>query len=300
VSSNVQPARQPGTSAGSQIYQLKVSAYDRVASLLLALIVLVGMAVGLMFLIWLTSVISFRPAAAQVEPIFDLKGRGEAAEGIARDLEEPGLEELPEMEPQLAETLELIPDVVSSNAAALEAFEGNAAESGSGSGLGDSRARGPGGEGEIDAVPEWERLEARLSSRNLREYITQLDYFGIELGALDRESPRVDYARNFAKTKPDTRTGTRDGENRAGRLYFVHEQSALMQFDRTLLERGGIKTKGRILAQFFPHELRQDLLAKEQARLGGRSLADVRKTVFAIRTTSGGGMEFYVVEQTYR
>ena len=282
------------------MHELKVSAYDRVSSLLLSLLVLVGLAVGLMFLIWLTSVISFRPPAAKVEPLFDLKGRGEAAEGFARDLEEPGLEELPEMEPQLAETLEAITDVVTSQSAAMIEFEGNAAESGSGSGLGDSRARGPGGEGDIDAVPEWERLEARMSGRNLSEYVTQLDYFAIELGALDRESPGVDYARNFAKAKPDTRSGTRDQENRAGRLYFVHSRSALQEWDRLLLERGGIKTRGRILAQFYPHELRQDLLAKEQSRLGGRSLSDVLKTIFAIRTRGDGGMEFYVVEQTYR
>jgi hypothetical protein len=203
------------------------------------------------------------------------------------------------MEPALAETLEAVPDVVASHAAALLALEGNAAESGSGSGLGDSRARGPGGEGDLDAVPEWERLECRLSSRNLNEYLAQLDYFGIELGALDRKSPRVDYARNFSKAKPDTRSSTRDEENRVGRLYFIHEQGGLMQWDRLLLERGGIKTQDRILAQFFPHELRQDLLAKEQARMGGRSLADVRKTVFAVRT-NGSSMEFVVVEQTYR
>ena len=89
-------------------------------------------------------------------------------------------------------------------------------------------------------------------------------------------------------------------ENRAARLYFIHERGALMEWDRMLLERGDIKTKGRILAQFYPQELRQDLLSKEQARLGGRSLSDVLKTVFGVRAKSDGGMEFYVVEQTYR
>ena len=127
-----------------------------------------------------------------------------------------------------------------------------------------------------------------------------VDYFAIELGALDRESPRVEYARNLSKGKPDTRSGTRDQENRAARLYFIHERGALMEWDRMLLERGDIKTKGRILAQFYPQELRQDLLSKEQARLGGRSLSDVLKTVFGVRAKSDGGMEFYVVEQTYR
>lgn len=277
---------------------MKVSAYDRVSSLLVALLILVGLGVGLMFLIWLTQVITFQPRIPAVEPI-ELKGRGEAAQGIARDLEEPGLEEMPEMEPQLSETLEAVTDVVSSQAGALEAFEGNAAESGSGSGLGDSRMAGPGGEGDADAVPEWERLEARFSSKTMEEYIRQLDYFGIELGALDRQSPRIDFARNLSKAKPDSRTSTRDEENRAGRLYFIHEKSALMEWDRQLLERAGIKTKNRILAQFYPPELRQELLRLEAAKMGGRSLAEVKKTVFAVRP-KGSGMEFYVIDQTYR
>lgn len=277
---------------------MKVSAYDRVSSLLVALLIVVGLFVGLMLLVWLTQVISFRPHIPVVESL-DLKGRGAAAEGIARDLEEPGLEEIPEMEPQLSETIEAVTDAISSQAAALQAFEGNAEQSGSGAGLGDSRGVGPGGEGDLDAVPEWERLEARFTSSNLNDYVRQLDYFGIELGALDRSSPRVDYARNLSKAKPDSRSGTRDDENRAGRLYFIHEKSALMEWDRLLLERAGVKTKDRILAQFYPPELRQELLRLESARMGGRSLAEVQKTVFAVRP-KGAGLEFYVVEQTYR
>jgi hypothetical protein len=277
---------------------MKVSAYDRVSSLLVALLIVVGLFVGLMLLVWLTQVISFKPRIPAVE-LPDLKGRGAAAEGIARDLEEPGLEEIPEMEPQLSETIEAVTDAISSQQAALQAFEGNAAQSGSGTGLGDSRGVGPGGEGDLDAVPEWERLEARFTSSSLNDYIRQLDYFGIELGAMDRDSPRIDYAKNLSKAKPDSRTGTRDEENRAGRLYFIHEDSALKEWDRTLLERAGVKTKGRILAQFYPPELRQELLRLEQARMGSRSLSDVQKTVFAVRP-KGSGLEFYVVEQKYR
>ena len=86
--------------------ELKVSAYDQVSSMLLAMIMMVGFFVTLMFLVWLTTVLIFGRAPIEVEYIEEIAGRGEHAEGYERDLEEPGEEELDELiEPQLEAAL---------------------------------------------------------------------------------------------------------------------------------------------------------------------------------------------------
>jgi hypothetical protein len=63
---------------------LKVSVYDRVASMLIALLFLVGLAAVTLFLIWLTTVIVFRRVSLPVQMI-QYPGRGDHAAGFERD-----------------------------------------------------------------------------------------------------------------------------------------------------------------------------------------------------------------------
>ena len=122
---------------------LSVSAFDRVASLLVALLVMVGVFVLMLFILWLTSRVWVRQEDIPVEFIEPLPAGGTMGEG--RDLEEPGEEEVEDlMEPQLEETLDAVTEAISTQRATLESLEGEARSSAKGSGGGGSPGAGGG------------------------------------------------------------------------------------------------------------------------------------------------------------
>jgi hypothetical protein len=291
------------TGAGAAENQLRVSRYDQVSGMLVALLYLVGLAVLLMFIVWLTKRLTFSKTPIPVE-LLEYAGRGDHAEGLARD-EEIGLEELEEMyEPQIEASLEAVTDVVSTQAAAFDAIESAAASSSTGTGLGDSRGPGPLGEGRSDVVPPWDRWEIRFTTEGLPAYAGQLDYFKIELGAAGG-APLLDYAFNLTKPKPDTRKGESEDEKR---LYMSWKGGGVLaDFDKELLRRAGIKTQRRLVLQFYPKATEQLLQNAEfQAAAEKRGTTpqelDKRillKTIFGVRT-AGRGYEFYVIDQFFR
>jgi len=273
---------------------LQVSAYDRVASLLIALLILVGAFVLLLFLIWLTARVLTMHKAVPVELIEELGGRQESAMGTARELSEPGVDELEDLvEPQLQDALAAVTDAISSQAAALDALD--APTSGRGRGAGDSRQPGPGGTGE-DIIPRWQRWEIRFSSASLETYARQLDHFGIELAAIGGGKPVIDYARNLARAVPEHRTGAASAEDR---LYMTWQGGELQQADRELLQRAKISLAGRLLVQFYPPNVEQQLATLEKLYAGTRDLKEIGKTIFGVRS-AGAGYEFYVMEQQLR
>ncbi|MCO6455650.1 MAG: hypothetical protein J5I93_10185 [Pirellulaceae bacterium] len=276
---------------------LKVTSYDKVASLLISLIVMVGAFVGMLFAVWLTTVLVFAKASPPVELIEEPAGRGDHAKGYARDLEEPGLEELEELEtPQLEATLEAVTDAVTSMAASLDSLHTDATVSGKGSGLGDSRKSGPGGEGE-DIIPRWERWQIRYASDSISKYAEQLDFFGIELGAAGGGVNQVDYARNFSRS-PVKRSGSSEAEKR---LYMTWTSGELVEMDRQLLTRAGVPVQRRVTMQFIPKdtENRLALLELQHAEPQGKTVKNIRKTIFGVQGSSGR-YEFFVMSQYYR
>ena len=291
---------------GTPVAELRVSAYDKVASLLIALLIVIGLAVLLLFVIWLTGRLLFTKAPIPVE-LLEYAGRGDHAAGFERDMEEPGMEEMEELnEPQIEATLEAVTDVVTSQAAAFDAIAMNAAASSSGSGMGDSRPPGPLGEGVTDVIPPWERWEIRFSTSGRQVYARQLDHFDIELGAFGGGSPVVDYAFKLAKPKPDHRSGQPEDEHR---LYMSWQNGGgqMGAFDRQLVAQAGIKTQRRMIVQFYPKETEKVLWNLElQAAAKEHSITpqevDARtllKTVFEVRSARSG-YEFHVIDQYFR
>ncbi len=290
------PSVQHGHHAPAPV-DLKVSAYDNVASLLISLILMVGFFVGMLFLIWLTTVLVFTNKSVPVTLVEEPLGRGDHAKGYARDLAEPGLEELEELEtPQLEATLEAVTDAVTSVSASLDSLHTDATISGKGSGLGDSRQSGPGGDGE-DIIPRWERWQIRYASDNINKYAQQLDFFGIELGAAGGGREELDYASNFAGAIK-TRTGSGEAEKR---LYMTWTKGELQAMDRALLQRAGIPVDRRVTLQFYPPETENQLavIEKERYDAEGKTVKDVRKTIFGVRA-AGAGYEFFVMDLYYR
>lgn len=280
--------------------RMAVSAYDRAASWVIALNVLVGFAVLLLFLLWLSQVIELRGEQSAVVLVENVAGRGDHAAGFARDMEPPGTDELQEeVEPSLEQMLEAVTDVVSTQVAALDSLQTAHATSSTGAGQGDSRPPGPLGEGD-DIIPRGERWEIRYNANNLEAYRQQLDFFQIELGVVGGGEAQVDYARNLRKPQPDVYRGP--GGESEKRLYMLWASGALRQFDRDLLRAAGIKTAGRIVLQFYPQavEDRLALLEMEYAKSKGKSsVKQIQRTIFGVRR-QGAGFEYVVEDQTYR
>jgi hypothetical protein len=277
--------------------ETKVSVYDRVSGMLVALVVLAGLIALALFMLWLTRVITIKPTPSESFLIDDLKAGGEQAEGVARDFEDPGVEELADVqEPQLADAMEAVTQAASSVQASVQAIDGNAALMGTGTGLGDSRGLGQGGDGNADALAPHERWELNYSTSSVRAYAAQLDFFEIELGAVHPSKSDITYVKGLSKTKPDSHTGYRDEEKRT---YFMHSSKTLRDFDRQLLEkaRSGI-TKGRLLVQFYPPALYKKLLDLEGRKKGNRPWESIKRTVFEVKG-SGNSFEFEVTRQEF-
>jgi hypothetical protein len=219
----------------------------------------------------------------------------------------PGLDELPELsEPQLATELEAVSDAASKIAASVERIEAvllKARLTGRhGFQDGDSDGQGPGdipsNPPRDDMIPRWERWQIRWTSTSLPAYIRQLDFFKIELGAAGGKK-KVDYAFNLTKARPDTREGAGSAEKR---LYMTWKGGKLMKFDRTILARGGIPTDQRVLLQFYPLAMEDQLAVVEKLNAtskGHANLQEIRKTFFGVRP-KGDGYEFFVEDQQFR
>lgn len=273
-----------------------MSNYDVTASLLLALLVLIGFAVTVLFLVWLTSVWKFKKEPPEVA-VITLNPSGQHAMGVARDIEEPGVEELADVaEPQIADTLEAVTDAVSSIAGAMQAFEGNAEMMGTGNGLGDSRASGPGGDG--DGGPAfYERWQIKFTTNSIETYAQQLDHFGIELGLIGGNKPEVEYASQLANGKPTTRVAPdASGEKR---IRFNYGQGVMRNLDLSLMNKAGFNTRNRVPLHFWRGGEIQKLRLLELQHASPRPENEIAKTIFGVRGEPGA-FEFYIVDQTYK
>ena len=273
-----------------QGYGMKVSRYERVASLLIALLILFGAAVLLAFLLWLTSRVfaSDKAVPVQLEEIGEGGGLGETTD---LDVEEIGLETDLE-DPEFKDTLATIADAVALKTSVLEdpTFLDHL-EKGVGGRKGDGRTPGL-GSGKPGKPRHWE--VRFIQGNTLKTYASQLDYFGIELGVL-LPGNKVEYAYNLSKDLPDRRSGPADQEKR---YYLTWRQGGLEEADHELLALAGIQGEGRLILKFIPPELEMRLVAMERERAGD-DVDKIRATTFQIRAERGG-YNFYVVDQTYR
>ena len=287
------PLRRPDTS------ELHVSRFDQVASMVVSLLIMVGVAVLGMFIIWLTATLVFIPRSVPVKLVENVPGRGDHAEGFERDLEAPGMEEMPELaEPQLEVAMEAMTEAVSSVAAAMDSVSmpSDATSKGEG-GMGDNRPPGPLGEGD-NIIPRWERWEIRFESSSESAYARQLDAFKIELGAAGGGKKNVDYARNLTKGKPDTSSGPGDKEKR---LYMTWRGGSLQRFDQNLLRKAGVNITNRLLMQFYPEEVEDRLawIEKEHADKQNKTVPEYLRTVFELKP-KGPAWEFVVADMRFR
>jgi len=290
------PARAHRRSARSS---LAVSAYEKVASLLLALLILIGVSVGCLLVVWFTSRLFASPPAIPVELADVGGGLQEGVVGESLLIEAPSAAEIGREsdlpEPQIQNTLSMVTDAVAARQADLDdpALTENYEAGGYGGSRGDARQVGKGVGGGEPGIPRPQRWEIVFQEgATLQTYARQLDFFKIELGVIGG-STQVQYASNFTKSAPDRRGGAGGQETR---LYMSWRSGNLQEADQALLERAGISTDNKIVVQFFPPEV-ENRLAELEQRFANRKQSEIRKTRFGVRSV-GNGFEFYVLEQT--
>jgi len=278
---------------------LKVSAYESVASWLIALLILIGLGVGLLLFVYFTSRI-FVPQQAVPVTIQQVGGGTEnGVIGESKQLDSPDPQQVAQetdlREPELQKTLETVTAAVATRKAELvdpnfvdEAQRRSGPRTkGTGSQVG--RGQGDG----LSGYPPAQRWEIRFSEGNTLEgYAKELAFFNIELGVLGSTN-QVVYVTNLAKSKPDQRVGQRDKEDR---LYMSWRAGKLRDADRELCQRAGVATEGRLIVQFYPAQVEQQLLQLEK-KFAGRDASQIRRTRFGVRA-AGKGFEFYVIDQT--
>ncbi len=279
---------------------LQTSKFDSVSSLLLAVLLIVVIFVTMLFVMWWDSRVVL-PVQAMELLIENAAGRGDNAEGFARDFEPPGAEEVEAIsEPTMQDTITAVTDAVSSVAASVSTIDSDSTMTTQGKGgLGDSRPPGPEGEGD-DIVPRSLRWQLNFSANNITTYAQQLDFYRIELAAVGgTEIQGVDYASGLSGT-PKVRRGKSESEKR---LYFMWTtDSPLKRFDGQLLQKAGIPTNGRQLIKFLEPDV-ENMIANVELdyakKNGHQSVTEIAKTVFESQSQSGNYV-FVVTDQRYR
>ena len=265
----------------------KITLYDRVSGMLTAWVMLIGFLVLIMFLIWLylvTNVPTKQPIVFE-PPGFDNE---ENPEGVAEDMEEPGVEEFPEVEtPQLADALEAVTDIASTVKANLEAVDGTAAEMGRGQGLGDRRTKGPGGGGSGKLNPN--RWSIYWAVRNKKEYAQMLEYFNIDIGCASLDSGQIEYATNLTGGSPGSRSGSFKTESR---LPMTQMQARFAMWDAEFIRDAGIQINNDVdkIRLFLPSEVlvRMGKLEADKLSASGTDERQVRRTKFKVSKTGNG------------
>jgi len=279
-------------------YRLCISRYDRVSSLLISLLILIGSLVSILLIAWLTSKIFVSQAAVPVE-LADFSG-DDGPVGGGQTPEPPNPEEIREMEieePVITETLTTISSVVQKQVPMLDdPMIAHKKTSGMGFGHGEGRGRGDGvGDGSGGSSRGWEvRFD---KGATLDVYARQLDFFKIELGVLLPDG-RLVYAKNFSKPRPDVRYVNNPSEKEK-RYYLTWRKGGLQQADRELLAKAGINVGKNIILKFLLPALEQRLVALERAYAAGRDPKSIRRTRFGVRS-DGDGYAFFVLDQSYK
>ena len=290
-------ANSPGTAAAGKHYRLAVNAFDRVSSLLVSLLVLVGMTVGVLVIIFIFRRFSPDTTPAVVIPVS--KARGEPPKGYAEDLDPPGLEDVPtDRPPDLQEMLKELTNAISSKTAMLsdEAFRAGE-QVGHGSGKGHKDYNGTGGEGGNDPPKE-----LRFDARSPTDYGRMIDYFGGELAVAVPREGKVYYAKNLASSKPTVRVGTSVEENAANRFrFFATGSSPLAGLEIALARKAGIMKSGAYIMVFYPNEFYTKIITIEQAEMrknGHKTIEEIDRTVIRVNR-EGSDYVPTVEKQTY-
>lgn len=282
---------------------LRVTRFDRVSSLLMAIVAGLVLGVLSLFVVWYAN---RPPAPIEDVPLelVELPGgfedgsidetlRLESPEDPTQD---PSLAEIPAEENEIQEVLENVL-TLSEEATQIvqQQFETDARNQGrAGSATGTGRRAlgfGPGESG----IPREQRWFVRFDETGSIElYARQLDFFGIELGAI-LSGGKLIYLSELSADRPTTRTVESGASEK--RLYMTWQGGGRRVADLQLFKKAGVEVGSGTIFHFYPPQT-EALLAKLERDYAGRPVDQIRRTYFAVKPTRNG-YEFVVTQQTY-
>ena len=302
---------------------INLSQHDRVTSGLYAVCLLLGTTTFLLITIWIANLLPSpkRPPAVQLleeDPGGDPNGFVDGTPGETLALGSPDVdpnapaiieaEEVPDTSEVSADSLDSVADVadatemqstdVSPDApAANQQFAAASIvpqRPGSPFGTKDGTGRPPIGFGKgKGGFPREMRWFVKFVERGtLDEYAQQLEFFGIELGALMPDGKLI-LVNKLTAGKPTSRT-VNNGQNEK-RLYFTWKGGTRKTLDLQLFQKAGVDASNALIMHFYPAET-ENQLAVLELQFKNRKAADIKKTFFSVRAAKQG-YEFTITSQ---
>ena len=131
---------------------------------------------------------------------------------------------------------------------------------------------------------------------DLAEYAMQLDFFGIEPGAVFTDDHRLVYISDVSRDKPAVRLATSGREE--DRLYMTWTAGYGRKTDQELFDKAGVDVTFATIVHFYPKQLEEQLVELELA-FAGRTENEIRRTLFQVRRIADK-YEFRVRDQLLR
>lgn len=284
---------------------LRVSRYEQVSAFLIAIVAALVSIVGFLALLWYSTRVTKPQEPVPVELIENTGGSEDGVIGETLRVDSP-LEanpeagsaevasEQPESSESLDQVLELADDAVTSvEPRPFELGSPNQGKPGSAEGTGRRPlGSGPGSGGGFPREQRW--LIRYADQTDLAEYTRQLDFFGVEFGAI--VGGKLVYLSKLSSPRPTARTVASGADEK--RLYMTWQGGGRKQADLQIFRKAGIEVGAGLIFHFYPKET-EDRLARLELAYRNKRANDIRRTYFTVNRADGGGYEFVVAHQTF-
>jgi hypothetical protein len=290
------------------------SAYDRVSSMLLAIVLGALLVFGWLSIIAATTS-AYQSRVSQPIQVIEVSGGGggspdgkvasieevnvaggEASDRASNNEDDASAFEEPSVEARPAAMLDSVAEagqnLAEVDVSAVMPRGGRVATGKRQSKVGNG---GPGygfgpGDGGVRREDRWSILYKTGQSPD--EYARQLDAFGVELAIINGN--QLVYVSNLSRSQPTTRTGSPTDDKR---LFFVWRGQGRKESDIALLTKAGLQVGEGLIFQFYPAKT-ESILEQLEVRYKGKQPAEIRNTRFGVKE-SGSGYEYEVLSQEY-
>jgi hypothetical protein len=281
---------------------LRVTRYEQVSAFLVAIVAGLVFAVLVLGFAWYSTRVPRPKEPVPVELVELTGGSEDGAIGETLRVDSPlpanpdaGAAESASDEPEVRESLDNVLELT--DAAVTQTtrqfdmgIRNQAGQPGSAEGTGRRPlGSGPGSGG---GFPREQRWMVRFGDQaNLDEYARQLDFFGIEFGAV--VEGKIIYISKMASPKPAMRTAASGADEK--RLYMTWRGGSRKQADLALFRKAGVDVGNGMIFHFYP-KATEDRLARLELDYRNRKANDIRRTFFSVKPAEKG-YEFSVANQ---
>ena len=290
------------------------SKYDRVSSMLLAMVMGALIVFGWLSLIAATTS-AYQARVVQPIEVIEVSGGGggtpegkvgsieevnvaggEAADMASNNEEDASAFEEPALESKPAAMLDTVEEAGEELAEVdVAAVVPNGGKVATGKRRSKVGTGGPGygfgpGDGGVRREDRWSIIYK--TGQTPDEYARQLDAFGVEL-AIPSGNQLV-YVSHFSSAQPTKRIASGSEDKR---LYFVWQGQGRKESDIALLTRAGLQVGDSVIFQFYPGKV-ESILEQLEVRHKGKQPGEIRKTRFGVVQTRDG-YTFEVLSQDY-